>query len=145
MYKYTSCGLDNIQLKNGFDLYESEEGTGVAIHDIDGLHRLIAKDIVAQQAPLSGKQFRFLRIEMDFSQKAVGGLMGKSDQTIALWEKGDDSIPVLADKAMRDLYMESIGESPIAGLLEELKDLDRQYHELQLEKTEHGWEIDICA
>lgn len=147
MYQYNSCGLDNIYLKNGYQLSETEEGKGVSIHDMDTLHRVIAKGIVDQPAPISGKEFRFLRIELDLSQKAIGDLMDKTDQMIAKWEKGDNSIPVLADKAIRDLYMDSIGESHIANLLTTLKDLDNQLHEIkfQLSETEEGWQLDQCA
>ena len=147
MYRYISCGLDNIFLKNGSTTPEGPEGKGIAIHDIDSLHQVIAKGIVDQQAPISGKEFRFLRIEIDLSQKAVGDLMDKSDQMIANWEKGKNAIPVLADKAIRDLYMESIGESHIADILTKLKNLDRQIHEIefQLLETEDGWTLDQCA
>ncbi len=147
MYHYTSCGLDNIYLKNGYATSDGAEGKGVAIHDMDALHRVIAKGIVDQSAPISGKEFRFLRIELDLSQKAVGDLMDKTDQMIANWEKGNNSIPVLADKAIRDIYMDSIGESHIADFLTKLKDLDRQIHKIkfQFSETEDGWQLDQCA
>ena len=147
MYHYTSCGLYNIHLKNGFDIQEGPEGKGVAIHDIDALHLVIAKGIVNKPALLSGKEFRFLRIEMDLSQRAVGDLMAKSDQMVANWEKGNNDIPVLADKAIRDLYMESVGESHVTNLLSKLKDLDRQIHEIkfQLSETANGWQLEQCA
>lgn len=147
MYQYTSCGLDNIYLKNGYVLSDEKEGSGVAIHDMDALHGVIAKGIVKKLAPLSGKEFRFLRIELDLSQKAIGELMDKTDQIIAIWEKGEKAIPVLADKAIRDLYMESIGESHIANFLTMLKTLDNLLHEIQfkLSETDAGWELDQCA
>jgi transcriptional regulator with XRE-family HTH domain len=94
------------------------------------LHAAIAEVIVNKSAPLTGKEFRFLRIELDFSQKAIGDLMDYSDQQIANWEKGKGDIPVLADAAMRNFYRESVGGSMISGLLNKLKDLDRQIHEL---------------
>jgi len=144
MIKYTGCGLENIYLKNGYIKHSTEEGDGISVYDMDALHRVIAKGIVEKPAPLSGKEFRFLRIEMDLSQKAMGDLMDKSDQMIAKWEKGENDIPVLADAAIRNLYMEDIGESPLVGLLKKLKDLDRQYHEaiFELEERESIW---LCA
>lgn len=142
-YHYKSCGLDHVYLTNGFERHETLDGRGVSIHEIDALHRAIAIGIVSQKAPITGKEFRFLRIELDLSQKTLGSLMDKSDQMVAKWEKGESKIPVLADKAIRDLYMESIGESHIAGLLAELKELDNQVQEmnLQLSETENGWAI----
>jgi len=147
MYQYTACGLDNIWLKNGYEISESPDGRGVSIHDLDSLHKLIAEGVVNKPAPLNGKEFRFLRMEMDLSQKAVGDLMDKTDQMIARWEKGSNAVPVLADVAIRNLYMESIGKTPIAGLLKELSHLDRQIHELkiELEETQQGWKYEACA
>jgi len=148
MYHYKECGLNNIQLANGYTITESASGTGVAIHDIDGLHRAIAKNLVLKEGSLTGREFRFLRLELDLSQKALGILMDKTDQAIAIWEKGGQSIPVLADKAIRDLYMESIQEGAISGLLAKLAGLDRQIHELELslEDTEQGWQLTAkCA
>jgi hypothetical protein len=68
--------------------------------------------------------------------------MDKSDQSIAKWEKGEQAIPRLADKAIRDLYMESIGEGVVAGLLTQMAQLDREVHELnlQLEEVEGRWQ-----
>ena len=147
MYHYTSCGLDNIFLKNGYEESSGEEEKGIAIHDRDSLHQVIAKVIVDIPAPISGKEFRFLRIELDLSQKVLGELMDKSDQIIAKWEKGESPIPVLADKAIRDTYMESIGESHIAELLTKLKELDRERYEIEFQplETEDGWKLNQCA
>ncbi|MCW7556502.1 hypothetical protein NX722_28470 [Endozoicomonas gorgoniicola] len=147
MYHYTACGLDNIYLKNGYQKNSSPSGEGISIHDMDGLHMAIAKGLVNMEAPLQAKEFRFLRIELDLSQKALGNLLDKSDQIIAMWEKGTQAIPVLADKAIRDLYMESIGEGAVAGILNKLAELDRQYHELVLNlvETGEGWDVEIQA
>ena len=147
MFHYTASGLDNIWLKNGYQLYTTGDGTGFSIHDLDNLHKAIAIGIAEKSAPMTGKEFRFLRVELDLSQKAIGDLMDKSDQMIANWEKGNNEIPVLADAAMRNLYLESIGCSPISGLLNKLKDLDREIHELklELEETQDGWKLQQCA
>ncbi|WP_252176962.1 helix-turn-helix domain-containing protein [Endozoicomonas sp. 4G] len=110
MYHYSACGLDNIYLANGFRKTNSPSGEGVSIHNIDGLHEAIARGLISKEAPLRAKEFRFLRIELDLSQKALGKLLDKSDQVIAKWEKGANEIPVQADRALRDLYMESVGE-----------------------------------
>ncbi len=141
MHHYTECGLDNVYLSNGFKITESASGTGISVHDLDGLYVVIGKSLEAKSSPLSPKEFRFLRVELDLSQKAVAGLMEKSDQTIAKWEKGDVKIPILADKAIRDLYMESIGEGHTAGLLKKLASVDRKLHELiiRIEETDCGW------
>lgn len=147
MYHFKECGLDNIYLRNGYEEVKTTEGAAVGIHALDELMRVIAEGIANKRGHLSGKELRFLRVEMDLSQKALGELMGKSDQSVAKWEKGEVPIPVLADKAIRDLYLESIGKGPMAGLLKDLSQLDRQYHELkcELEETGLGWQLRQCA
>ncbi len=145
MYQYTTCGLDNVWLKNGFEIHKCGDGEGISIHNLDGLHKAISLEIIQSPQPLTGREFRFLRIELDLSQKAVGDLMEKTDQSIAKWEKGNHPIPRLADKAIRDLYMESIGEGVIAGLLSQMAQLDREVHEVSLQLEEIGGEWKASA
>lgn len=147
MHHYKSCGLDNVWLKNGYQTKSTSYGDAVSIHNIDGLHKAIACSIVKKPGQLTGKEFKFLRIEMDLSQSAIGVLMEKSSQSVAKWEKGQIPLPRLADKAIRDMYLESVGDSPIAGLLSELAKIDRKIHELhiELEETERGWDCAVAA
>lgn len=147
MYHYKECGLNNIYLRNGYEQVETAEGIAVGIHAVDELMRVIAEGVATKRGHLTGRELRFLRVELDLSQKALGELMGKSDQSVANWEKGEVPIPVLADKAIRDMYLESIGKGPVAGLLKDLSQLDRQYHELkcELEETALGWQLKECA
>ena len=146
MYHYKHCGLSHIFLKNGYEESTYGDSITVAFHDIDGLHRAITKRLINADAPLSGEEFRFLRIELDLSQKAIGELMDKTDQAIAKWEK-DDAVPVLADAAIRNLSQERLDGTAIAGLLDKLKNLDRRRHEvtIQLNETEEGWQYSECA
>jgi len=141
MYHYKACGLDNVYLKNGYEEKNTPSGKSIAIHDIDGLHKAIGKGIANKEAALTPQEFRFLRGELDLSQKALVMLLDRTDQMVAKWEKGETKILVLADKAIRDLYMESIGEGPISNLLQRLAQLDRKNRELtlQLEETATGW------
>ena len=145
MYHYTQCGLEGIYLKNGYTRTDSPSGEGIAIHDLDGLHRAIARGLINKESPLTPAEFRFLRIEMDLSQRALGKFMDKSDQIIAKWEKATQPIPVLADKAIRDLYADAMNENPVSGLLQKLAELDRETHEttIALEETETGWEVNL--
>ena len=143
MYHYISCGLDNIYLKNGFTIEDGPHGKGVSIKDIDGLHAAIAKGVVNKKGIITPKEFKFLRHELDLSQKALGTLLDKSDQIVAKWEKGESDIHILVDKAIRDIYQESIGEGHISGLLDTMAKLDRSIHEIDLEieriESVHEW------
>ncbi|OLS58938.1 helix-turn-helix domain-containing protein [Pseudomonas putida] len=105
MYEYTGCGLNGIFLKNGYKAVETPYGDGVAIEDLDGLHRAIAGDILSQTTPMSGHQLRFLRKEQDLVQSELAALLRVDVQTVANWEKkGLEAVPGPADVAMRACY-----------------------------------------
>jgi DNA-binding transcriptional regulator YiaG len=142
MYHYDTCGLDNVFLVNGYDEINTAEGKAVSIHRLDELHQVISENIVNLPRRLNGKEFRFLRIELDMSQKAMGNLMGKKDQSIAKWEKDEVTIPKLADAAIRQLYIESIGKkSKLRAIFDMYNKLDRsqQEREMRFAENEKGW------
>lgn len=71
MYHYTESGLSNVYLKNGFTVEEVDGETYSSIDDIDGLHQAIAEIVVDSKKPLTNEEFKFLRIELNVSQKSV--------------------------------------------------------------------------
>lgn len=108
MYHYTECGLSHVYLLNGHHEESSDYGVVTSISNIAGLHDAIGKTIVSKTTePLSGDEVRFLRKEIDLSQKNLGALLGVEDQTVARWEKGTVMIPRAADILLRGLYMEA--------------------------------------
>lgn len=142
-YHYTTCGLDDVYLLNGFEVQKFGGQEAVAIHDIDGLHRVIALTLVQQEARITGKEFRFLRIELDLSQKALGIWFDLTDQAIARWEK-KDAVPPWADAVIRALYVESLGEdSKVGQVLEMLAQVDRAIHrgDICVEESDEGWTL----
>ena len=140
LYHYTESGLSNVWLANGFELQKTEYGKGVAIADVKGLHRIIAKYLVDNKARLTGNEFRFLRKELGLSQAKLAKLWGYDAQTIALWEKGK-RIPVIADRFIRAYYREvAEGNAHIVEMIERLNDMDlREDKRLIFEKTKSGW------
>ena len=77
-YQYRECGLDNMYLLNGFTVKRTKHGETVTIHDMDGLHRVIGSYLVRERKTLNGREVRFLRHELELSQKTLGELLGKS-------------------------------------------------------------------
>jgi putative transcriptional regulator len=140
-YHYTDSGLRNIWLASGFEVVETNYGKGVAIHDIEGLHRAIGETL-AKKAWLTGAEVRFLRKEMDMSQRALGELLGNTDQAIAKWEKFG-KVPKTADRMIRLIYLEHIGGNvPIRQTIERINDTDRHEQErMTAEESESGWRI----
>jgi len=140
-YHYTECGLKNIWLASGFKMVETDYGTGVSIHNLEGLHKAIGETL-AKKAKLTGAEFRFLRKEIDMSQKALGNLFGNTDQAVAKWEK-TGKIPKIADRMMRLVYLEHIGGNvPIITTIARLNDTDQaEYERITAEESSTGWRI----
>ena len=103
-YHYRQCGLDYVYLVNGFDRATTQYGEAVRIHDIDALHQAIGMYLIEQKKPLTGAEVRFIRHELDLSQRGLGDLLDKSGQTVARWEKGEVQVDGTAERLLRLLY-----------------------------------------
>jgi DNA-binding transcriptional regulator YiaG len=144
MYHYTDSGLDNIHLVNGFHEKDTPYGRAVSIEDLNGLHKTIGQWLVNVAKPLNGAEFRFLRHELDLSQKKLGQMMGKSEQAIGRWERsGAKAVDPLADRFIRVIYSEWVdGNGPVKDLIERLADLDQLEHaECRLEEKDGRWRV----
>jgi DNA-binding transcriptional regulator YiaG len=125
MYHYTESGLRNIWLENGYATVKTKHGKGVSIRDVEGLHRVIGKAL-AQKPKLTGAELRFLRKEMEMSQGALAMLVGTSEQSVSLWERRGN-IPKTADRLVRLIYLEHIGNNPkVMELIDRLNLQDRK-------------------
>ena len=124
MYQYLGCGLSNVFLESGYETVKTRYGVGVVIHNLPGLHAAIAGAIVANPSPMVGAEFRFLRQELELSQAALAGLLGRDEQTLARWEKGKVTMDPLADRLMRCLYQECLPGKKLKPMLELLKRLE---------------------
>ncbi|WP_330925064.1 helix-turn-helix domain-containing protein [Candidatus Sororendozoicomonas aggregata] len=126
-YHYIECGLPAVYLENGFarDSVDGEQCVGV--DSVDQLHRTIATTLTGKSTALTGEEVRFLRVEMNLSQKRLGTLLGVEDQTVARWEKNSTPLPRTSDVALRALYLESINKgSVLSSLLKMLAESDSQ-------------------
>ena len=144
MYHYTDCGLSHIFLTNGYNVEEVDGEEYVSIDDVHGLHCVIAKSLVDQVRPLTPDELRFLRVELNTSQKSLGNLLGVDSQTVARWEKGQTAIPRTADVTVRVLYTESVdGDSQVGLLLNMLSDAEIKstMGKLYFEEKDSKWEV----
>ena len=140
MYHYTESGLQNVWLKNGYVIHKTRYGKGVAIRDVEDLHRVIGRSI-AQQPWLTGAQLRFLRKEMGMSQAALALLLGTSEQNISLWERRG-RIPKASDRLIRLLYLEHTDEErpQIRALIDRINALDKVDQErMEFEQSKKEW------
>jgi transcriptional regulator with XRE-family HTH domain len=153
LYHYTGCGLDYVYLANGFEERETPFGRGVAIHDLDGLHTAIATDLVNNKPNWTGAELRFIRKELGFTQQRLGEFVGRSSQSVALWEKEKQKIPPAVTNIVRGIYKSRIdGNVQFEMLLERINDLDRQLNDLQKKIAYRvdgvegvGWHADMVA
>ena len=138
-YRYTESGLTNVWLANGYTVRKTKYGDGVSIHDMDGLHRALARAL-SNKPRLTGTEVRFLRKEMGLSQRGLGELLGVTDQAVSLWER-KGQLPKTADRLLRLIYVEhDRGNAPIRSTIERINDMDSQENEKIIAKeAKGGW------
>lgn len=139
LYQYTECGLDFIYLRNGFIVDEdSEYGRVYSVLDAKELHKVIACEIAKSPRPLSGQEIRFLRKEMNLSQKRLADILDVTEQTVARWEKEENKMSKADQLVLRSYYLERECNGQLKDLIDRLAELDTQYNMavLQFEKLE---------
>lgn len=142
MYHYQESGLPNVYLANGYTEQLTDWGSGIAIADIDGLHRAIGSALVRDRDRLLGADVRFLRKELGLSQTALADAMGCEEQTVSLWER-QGRIPAPADRLLRALYVEHVkGSVTVGKLLQQLHASDHaRAHERMTMTRARTWKL----
>lgn len=142
LYHFTECGLDDVYLINGVKRQETAQGTVVKVDDLDGLLEAIKEHLVYRKRPLNGREIRFLRHELDLSQRALAVLLGVDEQTVARWEKGKTRIDGSAERMVRIMCAEQIG--PRLNVRAFLEDLaggdDAGAAAVHMWETDAGWQ-----
>jgi transcriptional regulator with XRE-family HTH domain len=89
-YYYSESGLPNIRLVN-IPVYSCPKCSveSADIPNMDGLHRLIAKDIILTPLPMTGRELRFLRKEANLTLAEFSEMIGVDPKTIGNREKAD--------------------------------------------------------
>jgi len=147
-YHYTDSGLDNVFLENGYTVHKTPYGEGVSIQDSEGLHRAIGQWIVRTPKTLTGAELRFLRLEMELTQRNLAAILGSEEQSVRRWEKArKKEIPGPADRLMRALYSEYIGgDGSVRRIVDRLAQLDPiEYAEIRFKETDRGWQPATAA
>jgi putative transcriptional regulator len=147
MYHYTESGLRNVWLVNGFTVHKTNYGKGVAFDNIAGLHKSIGKWLCANAPRLKGAEVRFFRTELELTQAGLASLLGNDAQSVALWEKGKVVVPKWADRLLRALYREHMGENvKIRALVEKVASLEAGKANpvrFEAEKAKRGWLLKV--
>jgi DNA-binding transcriptional regulator YiaG len=144
MYHYTESGLDNVWLMNGVEHHKTDYGDAISFKNLDGLHRAVGAWLISLPKRLNGAELRFLRTEMDLSQKRLTALLGVEEQALRRWEKyRGRPIPGAADRLLRIVYADHVGyHAPIHDIVERLAKLDEiEGAEARLKVSKGNWRI----
>jgi DNA-binding transcriptional regulator YiaG len=129
MYHYEECGLSNVWLHDGYKIEEDElYGELVSIASVNDLHKTIGLYLINEKPELNGEEIRFLRKELNLSQKNLAGLIGVNESSVRNWEsdRGDMSKP--ADRFLRALYKEHAhGGGELKEMIEKLNHQERAH------------------
>ena len=140
-YHYTACGLDNVYLFNGYVLHQTEDGDGISIRDLEGLHHAIGLSLAEHKKLLSPKELKWFRKQMDLTQSELAQLLGYSSQSVARWEKGGAQIPGAAERIIRMLYIDQAETGAnvrdVLEMLDALDDVDEARSTFEV--TDEGW------
>lgn len=138
MYHFTDGGLRNVWLANGYKIEKTPYGPTIAIQDLPGLVQAICQAIIRKKSHLTGAEFRYLRLAMLMSQNTLGKALGRSDQSVAAWEKSGH-IPRFADSLLRVLYAAHVnGNERVKNIIHALNDTDRAIH-IVMRESKAGW------
>lgn len=148
-YQYIESGLDNVWLENGYTIHQTAYGEGVSIQDTEGLHRVIGRWLISLPKPLNGAEVRFLRLEMNTTQKNLAAFLGVDEQAVRRWEKAR-SKPVVngsADRLLRAIYIEYVDrKSDVYRMIQRLADLDQiEPTSGRFKETDKGWRQEGCS
>lgn len=105
-YRYRACGLDNVFIHGMRPVVDDEGDEVYEIPNINGLHRAIAREIVLHERALTGKELRFLRTEIGWTQAELAKLIHKGPLTVGRWERGEIAIDANANTLIRLLAIE---------------------------------------
>ena len=109
LHHYKGCGLDNVYLDGGIKYVDTPRGKVLQIEDLAGLHRAIGHWLAHEKKDLTGKEFRFLRHEINITQQVLAALLNTDVQNIGRWEREEVKVHGPAQAIIRLLYDEKIG------------------------------------
>lgn len=129
MYHYEECGLSNVWLLDGYEI-EVDEAYGdlVSISSVHELHKAIGLYLINEKPELNGEEIRFLRKELNLSQKNLAGILSVNESTVRNWESDRVAIGKPAELVLRALYKEQAhGGGALIEMIEKLNHQERTY------------------
>lgn len=138
-YHYVDCGLPNVWLDGGVTTVDTGYGPSTAIEDLGELHHQISMDIINSPGRMTGAEFRFLRIELDMSQRALSMVLNTSGKNIQRWESHKEKrVPGPVSFSIGALYAASKSDEKLRELVDRVSSLDRQVTEHENREFVHS-------
>ena len=126
-YRFDLSGLDNVFLV-GVEVEECQKcgrQTAVTIPKMEGLHKAIAKELLAKKDLLIGKEIRFLRKHAGIAANRFAELLRIDPSYLSRVENGKmDNLGAGLDKLARAIYAEVMSSRDAASRL--LMDKDQK-------------------
>lgn len=120
MHEFLDDGLTNVFLLNGFTVHETRHGRGVGIAHVAQLTSGICVALALRLGKLRGVEFRYIRRAMELTQANIAKLFGRTEQTIANWEKRNQ-VPLEASHLLKELALKKFGyERLVSCVLDQL-------------------------
>lgn len=140
MHRFDDAGLRNVWLVNGFKIVKTPYGPAVSYRDLDGLTRTICAALARKTGRLTGIEFRYLRMHLRLSQKALARLLGNTEQSVANWEK-KGRVPLWADKHIRLLWEAAQdGDETVKHVVDRINEVERLVNQrIVVKETRRGW------
>ena len=127
---YRLCGLDNVWLANGYQTKDTKYGRAISVFDTEGLHHLLAMALINKTGLLTGKEFRFLRVQLGLSQQGLGSFLGGlSENAVSLWER-KNTVPAIYDHWLRLMVIAKFsGDTKVADAIERIHTVEKLIHQ----------------
>lgn len=140
MHHYTTCGLENVWLQNGYVEKVTAYGKAVAVVDADELHNTLALWLTNKPGRLTGKELRFLRTQLCLSQSSLATMMGATEQSVSLWER-TGKVPKSNDALVRMIVLEKLeGDGKVSEVIDRINTVDRLVNQQIVARARlHKW------
>jgi putative transcriptional regulator len=112
-FEFKGAGVPGVYLANGYHSSDSEDGRVTSYEDLDGLYFAIGRAIALSDHQLTPGEIKFIRKRLGKSQDEFGRVVGKTNQAVAKWEKGEAPVPVGDGKLMRLAWLAEFDSSQL--------------------------------
>jgi DNA-binding XRE family transcriptional regulator len=143
MFHMTNCGLPNVWLQSGYKTGTDKFGPFYSIVDLPGLYRAIALALAHGAGQLSADELRVIRRQLELTQAQLGAALGRTEQTVLLWERGG-KIPADSAKTVKLMILRHF--SPRITIEDAFQHLEqRKPARIVLARTQNQWECVLAC